>query len=78
MAFHYGFSAMLILSGAMCAWIGPDVCGEQPDGTPGPVAPHLRPWVRALGVTCVGAGFLFLGITVLGLWGPGAPGPPTP
>lgn len=78
MEFHYGFSVFLILGGAVCAWIGPDVSGEQPDGTSGPVAPHLRLWVRVFGVACVGCGFLFLAVTVLGLWGPGAPGPPTP
>ena len=69
---------MLILGGLAAAWIGPDVGGEKPDGSPGPVPPRQRFWVRLFGVVCVLCGAMLLIATLLG-WRPqGAEGPPTP
>lgn len=78
MDIQYAFGILLVLGGFVTAWISPDLPEEKPDGTFGPVTASGRVWLRVFGVACVGCGFVFLVITALGLWGPGAPGPPTP
>jgi len=76
--FQYAFAAYMILGGAAAAWIGPDVGGERPDGSSGPVPPRERIWMRLLGLTCIVFGVALLIATLLGFHGQGAEGPPIP
>jgi hypothetical protein len=69
MNIQYAIATMLILGGVVTVWIGPDVAGEKPDGTSGPVAPEKRFWVRAFGIGCVVCGMALLVATLLGFRG---------
>ncbi len=69
---------MLILGGLLAVWIGPEVGGEREHGSPGPVRPQERFWMRAFGVGCVICGAILLIATLLGFRAPGAEGPPIP
>jgi hypothetical protein len=75
---QYGFAAILILGGALTIWIGPDVAGENPDGSNAPVPEKDRWMVRAFGAGCVACGVFLLVMTALGFRGPPAEGPPIP
>jgi hypothetical protein len=66
MHFQYAFAAMLIMGGIATVVVGPDVGGEKPDGTPGPVPEHQRIWMRLFGVGCILCGVFLLIATLLG------------
>jgi hypothetical protein len=74
----YVYSVVLILGGVATVLVGPDVGGEKEDGSPGPVPPRQRFWVRAFGMACIAGGTFLLVATLLGVRWQGAEGPPSP
>lgn len=75
---QYVIAAVLIGSGALTLWAGPDLSGEKPDGTPGPVPPDERRKLQVFGVLCVVCGVCVLVATLLGYRAPPADGPGVP
>jgi hypothetical protein len=66
MSFECLIAGVLLVGGAVTAWIGPDL-GVREDGTPFP--PGERPWVRAFGIALVVCGAAVLLATLLGFRG---------
>ncbi len=78
MTIQYVIAAALIGGGALTLWVCPDLCGEKPDGTPGPESPDERWKSRVFGVVCVVCGVCVLVATLLGYRAPPADGPGVP
>jgi hypothetical protein len=72
---QYIMASVLIMGGIATVVVGPDVGGENPDGTNGPVKPEHRIWMRLFGVGCIVCGVILLIATLLGFRAP--PGEPS-
>jgi hypothetical protein len=66
MSIQYVIAGVLLVGGAVTAWLGPDY-GVREDGTPFP--PGERRWVRAFGIGFMICGAFVLAATVLGFRG---------
>jgi len=78
MNIQYVIAGVLLLSGALVAWAGPDLCGEKEDGTPGPVEPEERPRLLMFAAACIVCGLVLLVATLLGFQAPRATEPGVP
>jgi hypothetical protein len=66
MSIQYVIAVVLLVGGAVTAWLGPDY-GVREDGTPFP--PGERQWVRMFGIGLMACGAVVLAATLLGFRG---------
>ena len=73
MDIQYVISGVLLVGGAITAWMGPDLEARE-DGTP--LSPGQRRWMRVFGVVLLVCGAVVLVATLLGFRGQPLPGLP--